>query len=494
MVDDAGGLDGGASRLAEAGRAFLSAAWRVLLSQRVVPPPRFHPYVEVGRDYFGADLSWLPEYRGLEEVIKASHPRFDDAVPLMNRRFPAGYIFSFLETFIARLTIDGETFSSDSRVVDEALRHLGEAIHADSVEVACSRLVSYMTTADGQPIDFTDVHVVPVIAEPSEHRRQVNRIIGEVIPGAVSAYSRAYPEGFAPPESVLIAKGRGVDPFGLSESISGRIERFLLLVRLLRSGTSESMLEVQGETRLVRRFNPTLVRFRGEGASSFSPTQLAPRVVTLCTGDVGRVEGLGRLLGGAQQERPGMVFTSFAMAQQKFILSYHSHAWYEQIVDLATAFEAALSGAGRDDVTLRLKTRAAALLATDRDSSAAIFNDIGHLYGLRSTLVHGGEMTAKALGRAVRKITTVPDVPLSDRELAAHAVERLRDLVRRSLLVRIGLAAGDVPLWSLGADGEVDATLADDAGRVKWRNAWRDTLASIDAHEAVERPVEPGVA
>jgi hypothetical protein len=99
------------SRLEDTGRAFLGAAWDRLLKERVAPPPAFYPYPRVGRDYFGGSVSSLAEYRALEEAIIASHPRFDTGGPLDEREFPDGLIFSFLDTFIARLTRERVEFS-----------------------------------------------------------------------------------------------------------------------------------------------------------------------------------------------------------------------------------------------------------------------------------------------------------------------------------------------------------------------------------------------
>jgi hypothetical protein len=429
----------------------------------------------------------LPEYQALEEAMANSHARFDADAPPDEHEFPSGLIFSFLETFVARLSHAGEDFSLDGSAAEQSLLDLVQAVQADTVEVACCRVVSHMTTAEGQPVQFTDVRVEPVISEAAGHSREVNRIISAVIPGAASAHGRARPGGFAPPESVIIARGTGPKPFDLREPVSQRIERFLLLVRLLKPGTSESMFEVQGETHPVRQFKPIAVHFRGAGPGFASPTQLAARVITLGPDDVGRVDGLGRLLAAAQQARPEMMFTSFGMALQKFVLSFHAYVWYEQIVDLATAFEAALSGKEKDDVTLRLKIRAATLLSTDLDPADKIFHDIGVIYGLRSTLVHGGAMKVTELLKKVRRISTVPDDVL-DGEAVAHAVERLRDLVRRSLLARICLATGDTPLWPLDADDGVDAAMVDDLRRRAWRQAWRDTLLGIDAITAADRP------
>ncbi|MFE2093717.1 hypothetical protein [Streptomyces sp. NPDC059460] len=476
------------NRLQDTGQAFLTAAWARLQEERVVPPPAFHPYLEVGRDYFGDSVMPLAEYRALEDAIAASHPRFDAGRPLHEREFPGGLIFSFLETFIARLTGAQEKFSPDGPAAEQSLSDLIQAVHADTFEVACCRVVSHLTTPDGNPVEFTNVRVEPVISQAADHDRELQRIISTAIPGAASAYGRDRPHGFAPPESVIIARDSGSRPFDLAKPLSQQIERFMLLVRLLKPGTSESMAEVQGATHTVREFKPTVLRFRGAGPGFGSPTQRAAHVITLGTDDVSRVDGLGRLLAAAEQPRTDMAFTSFGMALQKFLLSFHAYGWSEQIVDLATAFEAALSGKEKDDVTLRLKIRASTLLSTHLDPAEQIFKDVGVIYGLRSALVHGGAMTEKTLLKEVRKISTVPD-GLPDGTAIAHAVERLRDLVRRSLLARVCLAASATPLWPLDADTGVDAAMVDDLSRKAWREAWRDALTEIDAIASADPPL-----
>ena len=488
-MDDAEWMSSIDGRLRDAGRALLSAAWARLRDEHVVPPPVFHPYIEVGRDYFGDSIRCLAEYRALRELIEKAHPRFHADQPLDARTFPDGYIFSFLEMYVARLTAARDEFSPHSPAAEQSLRDLIQAVHADTFEVACCRVVSHMTTVDGRPIDFTNVRVEPVVSDAAGHSRELRRIIGAVIPSATSAYGRVDPGGFAPPESVVIARDIGPKPFDLNNPLSNRIERFMLLVRLLKPGTSESMYEVQGETHAVREFKPIMMRFRGAGPGFASPTQLAPRAITLGADDAGRVDGLGRLLDVAQRAtRPEMMFTSFGMAVHKFLLSYHAHVWYEQIVDLATAFEAVLSGTAKEDVTLRLRTRAATLLSTDRDPADKIFRDVGVIYNLRSKLVHGGAMKDTYLLKEIRKISTVP-ADVLDGQAVAHCVERLRDLVRRSLLARICLAAGDTPLWARDTDEGVDAVMADDKCRIAWRAAWRDALTSIDAINAADPPL-----
>jgi hypothetical protein len=473
--------------LVEKTRAFVIAAWRVLRELHVVPPPPFHPYLSVGRDYAGMDLMELPEFAALEAAIQGTFSRFAEEVPFGERDYANGYIFSFLDALVASVTLDGVAFWPRGPQFGRAVDDLLASLRAESFEVACCRVVSHLTTDDRQPLEIRDVTVVPLNVDAAQHNRSLNRIIEDVIPRAASAYGRIDPHVYAPPESVLIARGSDAKPFDIVNEVSQRIETLLLLVRLLHAGTSESVYEVQGETSRVRRFSPTMVRFRGAGPGLLASPLMIRRTVRLTAADGPRVEGLWKLIASAERDRPGMILTSFAMAMHKFQLSYHAHTWYESLVDLATAFEAALSGKDKTDVVLRLRTRAAALLASENDPASAIFNDVGELYGLRSTLVHGGEMKEKDLLKAIKRISTVPDNALFGVALG-HAVDRLRDLVRRSLLVRVWLGSGDEPLWPLGDDVSIDAKLADDEIKQAWRTGWRETLASFDAQQAAERP------
>lgn len=477
------------SPVATSARAFLTEAWSKMHELGVVPPSPYRPHLRVGRDYFGDTLMTLPTYKALEKAIEAAHLRFSEQTALGDRDFAATYIFPFLESFIARSAKERQDFAVDSPVATDVIRDLQASLAADDYEVVCCRAVSHMTTSNGQPVEFTNVRVEPVDAPAHDHTRTLLEIVEAALPGGAHTYIDADLHTYAPPEAVVIARGSQPTLENLNNVVSQRIERFLLLVRLLKPGTSESVFEVQGSGYPVRSPRPRLVQFRGAGPAYFSFTPLAARDIVLSVDDVPRVDGLDRLLAGVEGNQPGMVFTSFGTALNKFVLSYHSFAWYEQIVDLATAFEAAMSGLSTTDVTLRLRTRAASLLATTADPAAAIFNDIKLLYGLRSKLVHGGSMPLKSLLRDIGKLSTAPaDVPQG--EMPTHAVERLRDLVRRAILARTCLASGDMPLWpiSLASDDYVDAALADDASRTKWRDAWHQTLASVDALGSVERP------
>ena len=87
----------------ETARAFVAGAFDALRKEFVIPTPVFHPYVQVGRDYFGDTIRSVPAYHDLETRLDELYPhRF--AAPLKRRHaeFASGYIFSFLEACIAR--------------------------------------------------------------------------------------------------------------------------------------------------------------------------------------------------------------------------------------------------------------------------------------------------------------------------------------------------------------------------------------------------------
>ncbi|MGH3476659.1 MAG: hypothetical protein ACRDQD_07450 [Nocardioidaceae bacterium] len=191
-------------------------------------------------------------------------------------------------------------------------------------------------------------------------------------------------------------------------------------------------------------------------------------------------------------KRDGMAAISLDVALGKFNSSHHKVNPFETLVDLATALEAILAGGETETegLALRLRNRTAALLATDRDPASAIFGDVGLLYGLRSKLVHGGQIKQADLRRDLRKLSTMPEGAAHNRFGVAiwYAVDRMRDLVRRSILARLCLAAGPDPLWPFIGSTSVDSLLSDDAMRGRWRSAWHERLATLGIGDAASPP------
>jgi Apea-like HEPN len=471
--------------LRAAGHAFISAAFAVFTDQHVIPTPIYHPYVAVGRDYFGGSIMGLDEYQTLETVLNDTYSgRFADPLKRGHPEFASTYMFSFLEACVTRCALDHD-FSVNNDSIDDSIDELIAVLETTTYEAVCTRHVSHMTTLSGAEAQIGNVTVVP---EPNGRGGLVDRIQQE-IRGAARAWNRDVPRSYDPPHSLLIARESSEDPdlYEVGDRLSKRIERFLLVTRLLTAGTVHSEYEVRGTTTLVGRANPQILTFR-EGW----PLSMIRRTVRL-TGDEGEAfRALDDLIQAADVKREGMVATSFDVAMAKFNRSHASGSAYEHLVDLATALEAALLGGDRETegLTLRLRNRVAALLATDEDPAGALFDDVGQLYRLRSSLVHGGQVKETDMKRIFARISTISADDAEDRfgVALAYAVDRMRDLVRRAILARLCLAAEPEPVWPFHGHTPVDAFLADDAVRVAWRSRWREGMSAVGAESAADKP------
>jgi len=467
-------------------RAFVAAAFDVLAQEHVIPTPVYHPYVAVGRDYVGGSIMGLPEFKVLEAHLNQAYPeRFADPLTRAHPEFATTYIFSFLEACVTRCARES-SFDSASSAVHESIDELRSVLEKPSHEIVCCRHVSHLTTADGREVQIGDITVVP---EPEGDFDTLRNRFQHEISAAPRAWNRERPSLYGPPHALLITRETSQDPdsFGVANRLSGELERFLLLARLLTAGTAQSAYEVSGTTTLVTRFNPRMRTF-----VTGPLHQLVRRTIRLTGQEGAAFTAIGNLIDTAEVKREGMAATSFDVAVSNFNLSHGSSSPYEHLVDLATALEAVLLGGDKETegLTLRLRNRAAALLATDGDPAGAVFNDVGQLYTLRSKLVHGGRITQTELRKIIARISTVPAGAAEQRfgVALAYAIDRMRDLVRRAILARLCLAEGAEPRWPFDTDPGVDAILADDKRRAAWRADWHERLASLGAGYAAGRP------
>src|SRR5581483_1574698 len=474
------------SSLRMTSRAFVAAAFDALHQDDVIPTPSFHPYVRVGRDYYGPEIMALEQYRQLERELNDAYPnRFADPLKRRHAEFASTYIFSLLEASVARCG-HRHDFAHDSPAVDESISEMLSVLDAESYEVVCCRVVSHFTTKTGQPLRVGPIEVVP----EDRGSRSLERAIGQRIPGALAAFNRDPPFAHDPPHSLLVAREQTKedDPYAVAERLSTSLERFLLHMRLLTAGTVQSYYEMKGTTTLVSRMPPYLTTF--VKGTLDSPIRRTVRV----SGTEGQaIAAIGKLIDDADVQREGMVMTSFDIALGRYQGSYRTESAFDHLVDLATALEAALAAGEEDNegLTLRLRNRAAALLATESDPAPSIFADVGLLYSLRSKVVHGGQMKQKDLRRTIDRISTVPTErpTLMPAVALGHAVGRMRDLVRRAILARLCLAAPPDPPWPItAADVPVDALLAHDPTRGEWRDRWHERLVDLHAAEAADPP------
>ena len=160
------------------------------------------------------------------------------------------------------------------------------------------------------------------------------------------------------------------DPFAVAATLAGRIDRFLLIARLLYAGTYESAWEVAGASTLISRLHPQYRTFQ----KSSMPNLLMQRVIEFTPEHAPAVAALSDFVDAAVVKRDKMAATSFDLALHNYTRSHQHGDYYDRIINLATALEAILTGSDDDSegVGLRLRTRAAALLWTETDPGRVI--------------------------------------------------------------------------------------------------------------------------
>ena len=228
-----------------------------------------------------------------------------------------------------------------------------------------------------------------------------------------------------------------------------------------------------------------LVRFGSDGNCSLGDYTLTRRVARLEETHSEPISQLTETLNKAAKSDDKYLIASMGMAISMFNRSHQLAPWFDRLVDLATALEGTLIGHGDPTygVTKRLRKRASALLECTNDSARDICNDVNILYNLRSKMVHGRDLTSETLQEELSSISTIPEATLLG-TATEQAIDRLRDIVRRSLLARIGLTHGSAPLWP--QEGSVDSVFADRRQSEKWRATWQQHITDIGFPEAIQ--------
>ena len=474
-------------QLADLARSFIGAAFPALEKAHVIPTPSYHPFVHVGRDYAGADVS-CPEVGELEAMLQAVYPeRFVNPLTREHPEFPDFYIFSLLEGAIRRCARAGDDrYEPDTPAVYESVDEFIRVLDSPDYTMTCCRAMSHLTTKGAGPVTIGDITIYP----ESSTRDLIERV-RDFIPAGGSAFNRERPFFYDPPHSIIVTSEETTDPdpYGVTATLASRIDRFLLIARLLYAGTYQSAWQVTGASTLISRLRSPMYR---TFEKSSMPNLLMQRVIEFAPEHAPAITTLGDFIDLAVVKRDKMVATSFDIALGNYTRSHQQGNYYDRIINLATALEAILTGSDdeTEGVGLRLRTRAAALLWADTDPGRAIFNDVKNLYNLRSRLVHGARIAERDLLKWLKAVSTVPD-DAGYGVAFSFAVDRLRDLVRRSFLARLCLASGGDPLWKFETSAPVDTALSDESERARWRQSWRDTLASLGVAEAANPAVRP---
>lgn len=471
--------------LKSSANSFIAAAFAALTADRAIPTSVQHHRLQTHVDFSGQKIRGLTEYEVLEDQILTTCPElFPKDQDDHQRRFTVSlYLSTFLEECVDRCSLYND-YDLSSPAVTETVDELLTVLSGAPYDFVRARHVSHLTTQTGRELQIGDVTIVP---ENGSEQNPVRRIRRE-IPCADKAWKRIAPAPFRKPHSLLIAR-EAVEETGFRTGSTLRevLDRFVLVACLLRCGTVQPNYEVAGTSTAITHIPATY-----KDLASNEWVSVLRRTIRL-TGDEGEaIAALSKLIDDADIKREGMIRTSFDAALKKFSRLDDTTDPFEQLVDLATALEGVVLGGSKENegLTLRLSSRIAALLAAHDDPAQVLFNDVRQLYSLRSVIVHGGELTEKNFRKTLNAISSVPSESEETNILVmlGHAIDRLRDILRRSILARLCLAAGPDPLWPLKGDNTpVDAVLSDEQNRATWRAHWRKYLTALEVGYAADR-------
>ena len=475
--------------LREAAHAFLGWAFAGLREAGVIPTSRHQLdwYLQVGRDYYGGDVAGS-ETDALGKALEKLYPdRFAEPRGRKDPEFPSAYVYDLLEGAIARCSRFDE-YDPDGPEAVESVDELIAALESDRRTVFACRAMSNLTTVNQEPVEIGEVTVHPEV----ERFGGLVRFGVSLVPAAPKAFNREDPRPSDRPHALLVASAeveRGKSGWPSVSTAIGKIEHFVFLARLLKTGTQQSMWELGGGSTLVSGVSPLYRVFAGAGMPRITMT----RKVAIRPEDVPAFAALQRLLDEAVVERTDMVSTSFDLCADLFNRSFEPGTWAECATDLATALEAALIGGDADhnNINRKLQDRSSKLLSTPDDPADTIKNDVKTLYGLRSSLVHGSSISETDLRAALEAVSTVPAGEMFG-VILDFAVDRLRDLVRRAFLARLCLSRPPTPLWPLAGGVDVSVAFEDPVTARLWREQWQGLLGSLGAGEAA-RKAPPGV-
>lgn len=457
--------------------AFLADAEAALTRDNVLPRPRYAPWISVGRDYFGPDLMHLATLKQLEAAIEATDDRFSDDAD-RHRDFASGYTFDALEFYVARRT------RGDIDAVGSTYEALIDGLRVPRT-MASAWAVTDITTSAADPLRIggVEIHRLPEVGAGT--RAETVRLFREIFGERAERLDQDRLQHPFSDAALIVATHNTSETFEMDAAppSSKQVGDVVLAVRLLHAATAHTVYEIRGGTVSVGHGEPSIYEFEGAGQGTMSYGLNGRRAARLSPSDEAGITTLIDMLRGqlGSDSEP----SSLQTAVRRYQMSHHKHAWSDKIIDLSIALEAALSGDKNTEITFRLQSRAAALLATNRDPEAALFDDIKHFYAIRSRFVHGSAPNARGIEKVLRKISRVPEGEHFNTFRSDAVIDRLRDIVRRAILARLFIVAHAPGLWPRD-DTHLDRAILTDEGKTTLKDAWRTPLLDLGQTAGVE--------
>lgn len=470
----------------------LDEAFQRLTQERVLPRSRYEPWIHVGSEFEGWLIMGLPSHSQFEAALQAALPLRFGTGQVGSMDFASLYASNLVTSAVARLSRTDQPYEAKQPAALEVVRAFLKYVSSESEPVVMLYAVAGVQTEDDRPLKTRGLSVVPCTSSGDPHTKG---LIERIIPGAGYALHDASLFLVGLPSALLVAstleRFRTSDHFGDARSrgtsnLNQRLDGLVSGLRLATNGTVHVLGHAIGQPGPFQSYPARVgdTRFRDALAD-------VRRVVTLDTRLVTRVSRLDRLWRSTVLPNKGIVPT-LTIAIQRFNRAFGEEHWQERLTDLAVALEAAM-GQENDpaELSLRLRNRAAALLADESDDAGRIFDDLGVMYDLRSRVLHGSSQDPKKLMTRIEKVPaaaldTMPGTKVE------FFIDRSRDLVRRAILARLLLGQGDAPEWPLSGAEDLDRRLSDDRVRQRLRKAWRAKLRHVGLASAAGPAVRAG--
>jgi hypothetical protein len=404
-------------------------------------------------------------------ALEAAYPGRLGDKSLFPFKDPKGYAHAYLRAVIAYGSVYDVPVAFNSRAATAMLRELDRVVSLDGQEFAC---ISVLSDVDFAAVDAEDMGGITLFG-----RGDRIHFVSQVLPEALWADDHGYPLPGEHPQGLLVGRVIGkLDSWRATPPITAAMDRFLYALRLGTAVTTHTRKVWSGETSMIHVNSPTA----HEADDVFALDSSWRRRIALTPAHLPGLRRLMTLIEGLEpdttKDKPKPV-PSVLLAIWRYSHSFRVLApWQDTVLDLATALEACLGPANKEEIGLSLRTRAAHLLAFDNSAQAdAIYTDIEDLYSLRSAIIHGTTRLK-------------PDLPsLWQARGYGHVLatdslrvllDRWQDIVRRAITHRLALADGSLgpALWPLtGPEVKVDKMLV----RRDTREQWHERVVAVSA-------------
>lgn len=457
-----------------------------LTEEGILPRSRYRPWVRMARDYFG------PVVEGskgpLAQALAAALPERFECQQGMGVDYPWMYASALVEAAVAAATLAVEPYQVTSpsvqATIDEFIAKVRAIPRATVLRLLADVDVTHPPTLEGhkddllgETIEIAGVRVIRV-------ENQAEAFIERELPSAGYEVERSQVVVHPGPASLFVATIELMADYeSRTAQARHQINHLIAAIRLATGTTAHPVIDIEGEPERVRWLSPTITPLPSWGF------RFVHRPVTLSKTDIPGLTHLALLI-GTWEKKTDWIATRIALGRLSRSLDGLTPGIADQVIDLAIGLEAALAGTDKSEISLRLRTRAAGILATDLDPPDAIYRDVKTLYDLRSTFVHGSSRRPKDVEKEIKKVSGV-EVTTWPAEQYLLALDRWRDLLRRAILARIALTTAAVR-WTAGSHGrsqfDVDEFLLREKDRTAWRNHIRAFWADTGLPDAPERP------